>query len=148
FGVARVLEDAVDAAPAQAGTLGITHYYASPARRAGAAPTTADDIYSLGFLLSELLNRSGRVEADLRSICARATAENAEARYASIDALDADIERWLNGVPVRAHGRAWGYVTGRFLARHRVGAVAAAAAVLLLAGAAVAMAFMYVRAER
>ena len=74
-------------------------------------------------------------------------AEDPGQRYASVDALDADIERCLNGAPVRAHGRAWGYVTGRFLARHRVGVISSAAAVLLLIGAAIAMAIMYVRAE-
>ena len=146
FGVARVLDAAgSDAAPTNA--IGVTHYYASPARRLGAAPTTADDIYSLGFLLAELLTRIDGVAVDLRSICTRATAEDPVQRYASVDALDADIERWLNGVPVRAHGRAWGYVTGRFLARHRTGVISAAVAVLLLIGAAIAMSVMYVRAE-
>jgi serine/threonine-protein kinase len=151
FGVARVIEDSTaGTAGASTGTtaIGVTHYYASPARRLGGAPTTADDIYSLGFLLGELLDRIDGVAADLRSICKRATAEDPEQRYASVDALDADIERWLNGVPVRAHGRAWGYVTGRFLARHRLGVVSAAAGVLLLIGAAAAMSVMYVHAER
>lgn len=152
FGVARVIEDSAagsgDASSAATTAIGVTHYYASPARRLGAAPTTADDIYSLGFLLGELLNRIDGVAPDLRSICKRATAEDPAQRYASVDALDADIERWLNGVPVRAHGRAWSYVTGRFLARHRLGVVSAAAGVLLLIGAAIALSVMYVHAER
>jgi eukaryotic-like serine/threonine-protein kinase len=147
FGVARVIEDAADPQGVPTNAVGVTHYYASPARRLGAAPTTADDIYSLGFLLAELLKNTKDVEPDLRSICTRATADDAEQRYASVDALDADVERWLNGVPVRAHGRAWGYVTGRFLARHRTGVISAAAAILLLIGAAIAMSVMYVRAE-
>jgi serine/threonine-protein kinase len=151
FGVARVIEDSsagtADAEAAPGSALGVTIHYASPARRRGAAPTTADDIYSLGLLLDELLNRINGVAADLRSVCTRATAENADQRYASVDALDADIERGLNGAPVRAHGRAWGYVTGRFLARHRLGVISSAAGLLLLIGAAIAMAVMYVRAE-
>jgi tetratricopeptide (TPR) repeat protein len=151
FGVARVIEDSgagtADAEAAPASAMGVTIYYASPARRRGAAPTTADDVYSLGLLLDELLNRISGVAADLRSICTRATAEDADQRYASVDALDADIERGLNGAPVRAHGRAWDYVTGRFLARHRLGVISSAAALLLLIGAAIAMAVMYVRAE-
>ena len=147
FGVARVIEDTADPDAGPTNAIGVTHYYASPARRLGAAPTTADDIYSLGFLLGELLARIDDVEVDLRSICARAMAEDPAQRYASVDALDADIERWLNGVPVRAHGRAWGYVTGRFLTRHRTGVISAAVAVLVLIGAAIAMAIMYVHAE-
>jgi eukaryotic-like serine/threonine-protein kinase len=151
FGVARVLEDTnagtADAQAAPAHALGFTLHYASPARRRGTASTTADDIYSLGFLLSELLNRVDGVAADLRSICARATAEDPGQRYASVDAFDAEIERWLRGVPVRAHGRAWGYVAGRFLGRHRLSVISSAAGVLLLTGAAIAMAVMYVRAE-
>jgi serine/threonine-protein kinase len=148
FGVARVIEDAADPDTVPAHAVGVTHYYASPARRLGSAPTTADDIFSLGFLLAELLKNIEGVEPDLRSICTRATAEDPEQRYASVDALDADIGRWLNGAPVSAHGLAWGYVTGRFLARHRTGVISAAAAILLLVGAAVAMSVMYVRAER
>jgi serine/threonine protein kinase len=45
FGVARVIEDSADASAAPTNALGVTHYYASPARRRGAAPTTAADIY-------------------------------------------------------------------------------------------------------
>ena len=54
FGVARVIEDTAAGAveATQAHAHGFTVYYASPARRRGAAPTTADDIYSLGFLLT------------------------------------------------------------------------------------------------
>lgn len=149
FGVARVIEDTGggSAEAQQTIAIGVTHYYASPARRAGAAPTTADDVFSLGFLLGELLNDVDGVTADVRSICTRATAQDPGQRYASVDALDADIERWLNGVPVRAHGRAWSYVTGRFLARHRVGVVSVTAGLLLLIGAAIALSVMYVRAE-
>lgn len=149
FGVARVIEDSNAAtADAQPTAIGITHHYASPARRAGGVPTTADDIYSLGFLLGELLDRASGVTADLRSICTRATANDPGQRYASVDALDADIERWLNGGPVRAHGGAWGYVSRRFVVRHRVSVIGAAAGVLLLIGAAISMSVMYVRAER
>jgi serine/threonine-protein kinase len=149
FGVARVIEDSgASTADAQPTAIGMTHYYASPARRGGAAPTTADDIYSLGFLLGELLTRVHGVTADLRSICQRATADDPGQRYASVDALDADIERWLNGVPVRAHGRTWGYVTRLFVARHRFSVISAAAGVVLLVGAAISLSIMYVRAER
>ena len=48
FGVARVIEDTgagtADAQSPPTHAIGVTHYYASPARRCGAAPTTADDL--------------------------------------------------------------------------------------------------------
>ena len=148
FGVACIIADVGDPAAAPSGSLGITHYYASPARRRGEVPSTIDDVYSLGVLLRELLKSFQGVSAELRSICARACAEDPSQRYASVDALKEDIERWMNGFPVHAHGTAWPYVASKFLARHRLAAGAAAAGVLLLLGAASALAVLYMRTER
>lgn len=147
FGVARVVADIGDPAAASSGSLGITHFYASPARRAGEVAGTADDVYSLGVLMSELLKTKGSVPAELRSICSCASADEPTVRYASVDAMKADIERWLNGFPVHAHGSSWRYVARKFLARHRLAVVAAGAGVLLLTSAATALAVLYVRAE-
>jgi hypothetical protein len=148
FGVARVIADAGEPAAPPSGTLGITHYYASPARRRGEVPSTIDDVYSLGVLLRELLKPFQGVSSELRSICERACAEDPAGRYASVDALKEDVERWLNGFPVHAHGTAWAYMASRFLARHRLAVGAAAAGVLLLVGAASALAVLYMRTER
>jgi hypothetical protein len=148
FGVARVIADVGDPAAAPSGSLGITHYYASPARRRGEVPSTIDDVYSLGVLLRELFRPFQAVSAELRSICERACAEDPSARYASVDALKGDIERWMDGLPVHAHGTAWAYVASKFLARHRLAVGSAAAGVLLLVGAASALAVLYMRAER
>lgn len=153
FGVARVLADeggsasgpspaANDSAP-----LHLTFEYASPARRLGEAPATADDVYSLGMLLRELLRCIAVANAELRSVCDRASAQQPTDRYVSVDALQADIERWLDGEPVSAHGSAWRYVARKFLARHRFAAIASALGVLLLAAAATALGVMYVQAE-
>lgn len=146
FGVARALADVSEQGEAK--PLGYTYDYASPARRAGEAPSTIDDVYSLGVLLDELLQRFVAAPADLKSICARARAEDPRQRYASVDALRDDLQRWFNAVPVRAHGRHWRYVAGKFLARHRLAVSLSAASLMLLAGAAVALAFLYVSAER
>ena len=147
FGVARMIADAGDPGGPSPEVLGITHFYASPARRRGELPGTSDDIFSLGVLLSELLGLHGRVPRELRSICRCAAAEDPANRYPSVDAMKADIERWLNGFPVHAHGLAWRYVTRKFLARHRLAVSAAAASVVLLAGSATALGVLFVRAE-
>lgn len=146
FGVARALADV--SGQGEAKPLGYTYDYASPARRAGEPPSTIDDVYSLGVLLDELLQRFAAAPADLKSIGARARAEDPGKRYASVDALRDDLQRWFNAVPVRAHGRDWRYVAGKFLARHRLAVSLSAASLVLLAGAAVALAFLYIAAER
>jgi hypothetical protein len=135
FGVARVIEEAGQPAASAPAALGITHYYASPARRNGEAPNVIDDVYSLGVLLKEMLGRFDSVPADLLSVGEKAGAVDPAARYGSVDALMDDVGRWLEGVPVRAHGAAWSYVAGRFFARHRLPVIATAVGVLLLAGA-------------
>jgi len=147
FGVARVIEDVGDPTAAPSGSLGITQYYASPARRRGEAPSTIDDVYSLGVLLNELLKRFIQPPIELRSICKRAAADDPAVRYASVDALKEDIERWLAGLPVQAHGTAWSYIVRKFLARHRFAVSSAAVVVLMLAAGATALAILYVRAE-
>ena len=65
------------------------------------------------------------LEGDLDNIIAQALAKEPEARYASVDALGMDLERYLGGQPVVARQPTLGYVAGKFLARHRwaVGAV-------------------------
>lgn len=147
FGVARALAGAGAAEEAAPRTLGLTFDYASPARRRGQPPTTADDVYSLGVLLDELLRRFAPLPADLRSVIARARAAEESARYASVDALQDDVQRWLTGLPVAAHGQRPGYLMRRFLGRHRLAAAIGGGALLLLAGAAVALAVLYVNAQ-
>ncbi len=146
FGVARALADAAE--PDATRPLGLTPDYASPARRRGEPPCTADDVYSLGVLLDELLRACEPLEPDLRSVIARARAEDPARRYTSVDALQDDLQRWLAGRPVEAHGRGFGYLVRRLVARHRLAAAVAAVSVLLLAGAATALAVLYVQAER
>ena len=82
-------------------------------------PTIADDIYSLGVLLDELLQHMTAIPADLRAIVGRACAADAGARYPTVAALREDLADWLNGLPVRAHRATWRYVL-----RKRLGGVA------------------------
>jgi serine/threonine-protein kinase len=145
FGIARLLVDLdedKDAAPHP-----LTRGYAAPERTEGGAPTVAGDIYSLGVLLRETLPE--KPGPDLDAIVARATATDPQARYPDVAALTEDVRAWRDHVPVIARGDAgWRYRTGKFLRRHRTGAIVTAAVMLLLAGAALVATLAYVRAEQ
>jgi eukaryotic-like serine/threonine-protein kinase len=146
FGVSRVLANVADENTDT--PLGLTFKYASPARRAGEAAGTADDIYSLGVLLDEMLRPLGKLAADLESILAKATAASAEQRYPTVEAMQNDVQRWLTGHPVTAHPGGWNYYARRLIGRHLITAVVASIAMMLLATAAVALGVLYVRAEQ
>lgn len=61
------------------------------------------DVYSLGAVLKFLLQDSGRVPKALAAISSKATAENVELRYASVEELGSDIAHYLDGMPVSAY---------------------------------------------
>ncbi|MFN0149713.1 MAG: serine/threonine-protein kinase [bacterium] len=90
------------------------------------------DVYSLGAILRFLI--AGRSASDsgesgsaslagapkpLASICAMAMAADREARYASVRALAADIDRYLGEQPVAAHRESVLERANRLLGRHR-----------------------------
>ena len=145
FGIARLLVDLdedPDAAPHP-----LTRGYAAPERTGGAAPTVAGDIYSLGVLLREIL--PDQPGPDLDAIAARATAIDPSARYPDIAALTEDVRAFRDHYPVAARGDAgWRYRTGKFLRRHRTGAIVTSMVMLLLAGAALFSTLAYIRAEQ
>jgi serine/threonine-protein kinase len=102
------------------------------ARVADAATTTAADVYGLGRLLARLLPAP---DAELAAIIARATAEDAAARYPTADALADDLTAWRDGRVVAAMAGGRRYAIGKFVGRHRLAAGASAAALVLLLGA-------------
>ncbi len=75
---------------------------------------------------------------DLDAILARTLAKPAAERYATVDALADDLERYLRGEPVRARAASRGYVAGRWLLRHKIEAAIALALLLAVAGGAYA----------
>ncbi|PZP35082.1 MAG: hypothetical protein DI603_04150 [Roseateles depolymerans] len=145
FGIARLL----DADPELTQNLPrYTPAYASPEQLALQPLTTASDVFSLGVLLFELLcdqhpfRRDGEpagayvarmlgeqpqpawprqppLDGDLRAIVAQALRTDPADRTASVDALAADLQAWLEQRPVQARGPSWRYRSGRFLQRHR-----------------------------
>jgi serine/threonine-protein kinase len=140
-------------------------YSAAPEQLRGDAITVACDVYGLGALLYELL--AGRpalvldglspaqiearildhepalpssvtpLDADLDAIVLRCLRKKPEQRYASVEQLADDVERYLSKRPVLARRGQWTYRAGRFVARHRLALAAAAvvAAVVVASGA-------------
>jgi serine/threonine-protein kinase len=77
-----------------------------------------------------------RLAGDLDAIVMMALRKESARRYSSADVLWEDIQRHLEGLPVMAHrGSRW-YRARKFLARHRVEAVAAAVVAFSLVGGA------------
>lgn len=64
------------------------------------------------------------ISLDLDNIVLMAMRREPERRYASVDELRQDIERYLEGRPVLAREDAFAYIAGMFLRRHRVGVAA------------------------
>lgn len=131
FGIAKIL-DGTDTGQTLIRIL--TPDYASPEQLRGEAHSTATDIYSLGAVLRKLLAgndpgiRDAGVPKDIDFIVRRATSEEPEERYATVDAFADDIRAFLQNRPVRARGgNAW-YRGRKFLRRYWVPVTAAAVA--------------------
>ncbi|NNM76798.1 serine/threonine protein kinase [Sphingomonas sp. ID1715] len=129
FGIARPADEQGGDAPAQTATPG----FAPPERLAGAPATTLTDIFALGRLLDLLIGNER--DADLVAIVARASATDPGRRYATVEGLIDDLDRYLDGRPVEARGGGAIYRTRRFVRRHRLPVAAASFALLLLIGA-------------
>jgi tetratricopeptide (TPR) repeat protein len=136
FGIAKLLsQDPGD------NTIGIdaaarpfTPAYASPEQVRGEAVNTATDVYSLGAVLSKILGEAGLKDRDLGNIVQKATHSETARRYASVDQLREDLDRYLSGRPVLARGDDWAYTASKFIRRHRVSVVASVVFALVVIG--------------
>ena len=79
------------------------------------------------------------LQGDLDAILATAMAKEPARRYASVDALAADVEHYLAGRPIQARPATWTYTATRFVARHRLSVAAAAAFVVMVSVAAIVL---------
>jgi serine/threonine-protein kinase len=161
FGIAKLIEaNSLDDAHRTHFAAALTPDYASPEQIAQLPVTTASDIYSLGVLLYQLLTgkrpyqlaRDTRrdlenailnadpprpqLHDDLDTIILKALKKEPGERYATADAFNQDIERYLRGEPVMARPDSNWYRARKFVARHRVSVAAAGVAMVLVAVAA------------
>ncbi|MBX7187283.1 MAG: tetratricopeptide repeat protein [Vicinamibacteria bacterium] len=127
FGIARLLDGGgedreVDGVAAPA-TAAFTPRYASPEQASRGRIATSSDIYSLGVMLAELLGAPSMAgmasitDPELRALVSRATAADPSLRYATVDALCQDIERFLEGRPVEAMPPSASYRLRKFVVR-------------------------------
>ena len=74
------------------------------------------------------------LRTDLDRVLRKALAHDPAQRYGSVEALLADLRRWLGGRPVHAQPPSAGYRLRKFVSRHRWGVAAAAALALAIIG--------------
>jgi eukaryotic-like serine/threonine-protein kinase len=75
-----------------------------------------------------------KLSGDLDNIVAMAMRKEPERRYSSVEQFVADIDRYLQGMPVLARADAWTYRAGKFIRRHAVVVGLSTAFVALLIG--------------
>ncbi|TDP72618.1 serine/threonine-protein kinase [Roseateles toxinivorans] len=78
------------------------------------------------------LSRRRQLQGDLDNILLKALDKRIAQRYASVDALAADVRAHLDGRPVSARPASVGYLAAKFVQRHRGASAGAVAAVLAL----------------
>ena len=83
----------------------------------------------------ERRRRLAKLDGDLDRIVAQAMHKDVERRYGSAQELADDLQRHLDGRPVRAHPDSPTYRVGKFVGRHRLGSALTALALLAILGA-------------
>ncbi len=74
------------------------------------------------------------LRGDLDTIILKALRKEPARRYASVEQLTDDLDRYASGRPVRARPATWRYRGGKFLQRNRAAVLAAGAVLLLTTG--------------
>lgn len=90
------------------------------------------------------------LSGDIEDIVQRCLRKDPGERYRSVDALDADLQRLREGLPISLRGSQAGYRLRKFVARHRIASALSAALLLSLIASAwiVALQNVRIRAER
>jgi len=88
-----------------------------------------------------------KLVGDLDNILTKALHRDSNQRYSSIAGFSADLQRYLDDLPVEARPDSVGYRLSRFVARHRVGVAASTALALSLIAGLAGTAWAYLQAE-
>ena len=83
----------------------------------------------------QLRRRARMVAGDLDNIAYKALSKQPEKRYASVEALAQDVQRFRDGKPVQARPQALGYRLRKFVGRHRWALATTGLTALVLASA-------------
>ena len=94
------------------------------------------------------MNLSRQLKGDLDTIVAMAIRKEPERRYPSVAALDADLARFLDGLPVEARRNTPSYRFSKFIRRHRLASVAVAVTTISVVGGLGSTLYQARRAER
>lgn len=129
FGIARLLDRADRRDQETQAPHAFSPGYASPEHQAGRV-STQSDVYSLGVILSELLQLVGNRDPELLCIVQRATKDEPQRRYVSVDALIEDLQRFQQHLPIRAWPPDQLYRARKWLRRNWLSAALSAAALL------------------
>jgi tetratricopeptide (TPR) repeat protein len=89
-----------------------------------------------------------QLDGDLDNIVLMAMRKEPERRYSSVEQFAEDIRRHLGGRPVIARQDTFGYRSGKFVRRHKLGLTATALVILSLLGGIAMTAYQARRAER
>ncbi|MBC7926449.1 MAG: protein kinase [Bryobacteraceae bacterium] len=89
-----------------------------------------------------------QLRGDLDAIALMALRKEPNRRYASVQHMAEDIQKHLQGLPVRAHGDSVSYRTGKFIRRHAASVVAATAIVIALVTSSIVSWSFYREANR
>jgi tetratricopeptide (TPR) repeat protein len=156
FGIARELQSLDEPADrTRPGLRFLSPDYAAPEWVRDGTVGLCTDVYSLGVILYEMLAGRLPVKADqapegpsvagkhasslgkaawsdLDVLCLKAMHRDSGERYQSVEALNRDVDHYLNGEPLDARPDALPYRLGKFVARNRRSVVAASMTVALI----------------
>ncbi len=125
-----------------------TKRYMAPEVLDGGKVSESSDQYSLGVTLRQLAERVGSPSPDFAAILSKTTAHDPSCRYESVNALLADLRRFLAHEPVAANPPSPLRRFRLFARRNPIAAFGIVAAVLLLAAFIAALAVGYVKTSR